>query len=137
MRRYHVLGSAILLLASSCLSAETTFRLQTLRVTGSHRFREEELVAALGLRPGNQVDLSALKKAADQLMQTGALATLNYTYTPLSSGIVVEYQVIDAAEFLPCRYENIVWVAMKVKPRKYIPIQATDWSKSSKVISKD
>jgi hypothetical protein len=111
MRRYHVLGSAI--------------------------FREEELVAALGLRPGNQVDLSALKKAADQLMQTGALATLNYTYTPLSSGIVVEYQVIDAAEFLPCRYENIVWVAMKVKPRKYIPIQATDWSKSSKVISKD
>ena len=110
MRRFHLLCSAILLLASSSVFAETTFKLQTVRVIGSQRFREDELVAALGLGLGNEVNVDMLKKAADRLMETGALAKLEYKYTSLSSGVSVEYQVSDASDFLPCRYENIVWM---------------------------
>src|ERR1035441_6235113 len=69
-----------------------------------------ELVAALGLGLGNEVNVDMLKKAADRLMETGALAKLEYKYTSLSSGVSVEYQVSDASDFLPCRYENIVWM---------------------------
>ena len=43
-------------------------------------------------------------------MQTGVLASLEYKYTPLSTGIAVEYDVTDATGFLPCHYDNIVWI---------------------------
>jgi hypothetical protein len=43
-------------------------------------------------------------------MQSGAVASLQYKYTPLSTGLVVEYTVTDGTDFLPCRYENIVWM---------------------------
>jgi outer membrane protein insertion porin family len=96
---------------SALLFADQTFRLQSVRMTGSHRFREEDLVAASGLKPGATVDLAALKNAADHLMQTGAIANLQYKYTPLSNGLLVEYTVTDGADFLPCRYDNIVWLS--------------------------
>lgn len=101
----------LLLFASPLLLAQQkTFRLQAVRVVGSKRFRQEDLVAASGLKVGSTVDLDALKQAADRLMQTGVLASLQYQYTPLSTGIQVEYTAIDAPDFLPCRYDNIVWI---------------------------
>jgi outer membrane protein assembly factor BamA len=93
------------------LFAGSTFRLQTVRVVGSHRFREEDLIASLNLKLGSDVDVGALQQAADRLMQTGVLASLEYKYTPLSAGIAVEYDVTDATGFLPCRYDNIVWIS--------------------------
>ena len=86
------------------------FRLQTVRVIGSHRFQEADLKAALGLQTGTMVDIDMLKQAADRLMQTGVLGGLKYQYVPLSTGIEVEYVVTDSNDFLPCRYDNIVWI---------------------------
>jgi outer membrane protein insertion porin family len=96
--------------ACGALFAAETYRLQTVRVIGSHRFKEEDLVAALGLKMGANVDIDALKQAGDRLMQTGALASLEYKYTPLSKGLAVEYTVTDGTDFLPCHYDNIVWM---------------------------
>lgn len=101
----------LLLLAQQLVLAQQSFRLQAVRVVGSKRFHEDDLIAALGLKAGSTVDLDALKHAADRLMQTGVLASLQYQYTPLSSGLQVEYTAIDAADFLPCRYDNIVWIS--------------------------
>jgi len=101
----------VVLAVCATLLAQEKFRLQTVRVTGSQRFREEDLIAATGLKPGDTVDLETLKKAADQMMASGALASLQYKYTPLSSGLLVEFTVADGADFLPCRYENIVWIS--------------------------
>ena len=100
----------VLTTASRALFAEQTFRLQTVRVIGSHRFREEELVATLGLKRGDTVSVETLQKAADRLMATGVLASLEYKYTPLSTGLLVEYTATDGADFLSCRYDNIVWM---------------------------
>jgi outer membrane protein assembly factor BamA len=72
------------------LFAQTSFRLQSVRVVGSKRFSEQDLIAALGLKTGTMVDLDTLKQAADRLMQTGVLANLEYRYTPLSTGLQVE-----------------------------------------------
>ncbi len=92
------------------LFAAETYRLHTVRVIGSQRFKEEDLIAALGLKLGSNVDIDALKQAGDRLMQTGALASLEYKYTPLSKGLAVEYTVTDGTDFLPCHYDNIVWM---------------------------
>src|ERR1035438_10473720 len=43
-------------------------------------------------------------------MRCTTLCRSEYKYTSLSSGVSVEYQVSDAPDFLPCRYENIVWM---------------------------
>jgi outer membrane protein insertion porin family len=105
-----LLASSLLLTGCQFVLAAQTYRLQQVRVVGSQRFREADLVAALGLRVGSTVDLDALKQAADRLMATGVLANLEYKYTPLSSGLQVEYTATDGADFLPCRYDNIVWI---------------------------
>jgi outer membrane protein insertion porin family len=86
------------------------FRLQTVRVVGSRRFKEADLIAALGLATGMMVDVDTLKKAADRLMATGVLSSLEYKYTPLSTGLQVEYTATDGTDFLPCHYDNIVWI---------------------------
>lgn len=101
----------LLLSAQQLLLAQQTFRVQAVRVVGSKRFHENDLVAALGLKIGSTVDLDALKQAADRLIETGVLASLQYQYMPLSSGLQVEYTAVDAPEFLPCRYDNIIWIA--------------------------
>lgn len=93
------------------LFAQQKFRLQTIHVVGSQRFREDDLIAALGLKTGMTVDVDMLKRAADRLMATGALANLEYRYTPLSSGLEVDYTVADGTDFLPCHYDNIVWLS--------------------------
>jgi outer membrane protein insertion porin family len=106
-----LLLSALLLLSiQPFLFAQSTFRLQNVRVVGSRRFKEGDLIDALGLKTGTMVDLDMLKKAADHLMATGVLSSLEYKYTPLSTGLQVEYTVTDGADFLPCRYDNIVWI---------------------------
>jgi hypothetical protein len=44
------------------LLAAQTFRLQSVRVIGSQRYPEEDLVAALGLKLGDTVDVDALQR---------------------------------------------------------------------------
>jgi len=102
--------ASLLTADASLLLAGQTFRIQSVRVIGSQRYPEEDLVAALGFKPGDTIALDALQKAADRLMQSGALASLQYKYTPLSTGLVVEYTVADSRDFLPCSYDNIVWI---------------------------
>src|SRR5690348_1217562 len=111
-RRLSVLLLSVLAVVGCCTSlwAADKVRLQTVRVIGSHRFQEADLVAALGLQTGTMVDIDMLKQAADRLMQTGVLSGLKYQYVPLSTGIEVEYVVTDGNDFLPCRYDNIVWI---------------------------
>ena len=105
--------SRLLVLLAVCptLLAQEKFRLQAVRVTGSQRFHQEDLIASTGLKPGDTVDVDALRSAADRMMVTGALAGVQYKYTPLSNGMLVEFTVTDSTDFLPCRYENLVWIA--------------------------
>jgi outer membrane protein assembly factor BamA len=115
---------AALLLSVATAPAETV-RLQTLHFVGSHRFAEQDLSAASGLKAGSNIVVADLQRAADKLMQTGALATVQYKYTPVSTGILVEYQVKDADDFLPCRYDNIVWMnseAILAEVRRKVPL---------------
>lgn len=109
--RLPALFVGVILLSGSCgwLRAADNVRLQKIRVIGSQRFQESDLVAALGLKPGMMVSVDTLQQAGDRLMETGALASLQYKYVPVGTGIAVEYVVTDGSDFLPCRYDNIVW----------------------------
>src|SRR5216684_697845 len=75
---------AILLAGAATLpqsnSASKTYTLAGVTVSGAKRFTQEQLVAASGLKKGQQIDVPGVDAAADRLFKTGALANIGYTY---------------------------------------------------------
>ena len=103
------------LLVYACLQspalAQSSFKLSTLRVTGSQRFEELTLVRATGLQAGQEVSEGALKEAADRLASPGMFTNVEYTYTEAPTGTVVEFQVKDRERLLPASFDNFVWLS--------------------------
>ena len=83
-------------------------RLDSVRVTGSSRFRSEQIVAATGLHPGAQVTAEDLQKVANDLAQLGPFSNVEYRYSSTDAGVRAEYQVTDAPE-VPIGFDNCPW----------------------------
>lgn len=102
-----LIGSALLIAAPG--QSRKTFTLSGVTVSGAKRFTTEQLVAASGLRKGQQIDLPGIDAAADRLFKTGALANISYTYRVAGASMEVQFKLAEAAKFLPCTYDNFVW----------------------------
>jgi len=83
-------------------------RLAAVEITGSSRFRSEQIVAATGLRPGADVTRDDLQRAADLLAQIGRFATVQYRFTSVEGGVRAEYHVTDAPA-VPVSFDNFPW----------------------------
>ena len=110
MRRLRTFLFLLPLLISTgfCLGGDTV-KLLAIRATGSHEFNESEIASASGLKVNQGIAPAEFKNAADRLAATGAFAQVGYKYGPLGAGMFVEFQVEDAPQFLPVRFENFVW----------------------------
>jgi outer membrane protein assembly factor BamA len=84
---------------------EGSSRLDSIQVTGSSRFRPEQIVAATGLQIGAQVTRDDLQKVANTLAQLGPFTDVNYRFSTGGSGVLVEYQVTDGPE-VPAAFDN-------------------------------
>jgi outer membrane protein assembly factor BamA len=82
----------------------------SLHASGSQRFREGQILRAAGLRPGSRIDKNDMEAAAQRLISSGAFAHVAFHYAPFGGGIAVTFEVIDAEQFLACRFANFVWV---------------------------
>jgi outer membrane protein assembly factor BamA len=114
---------APVLLSLLCSSAQTqsstgqaakplpapSYKLIAVKVTGSKRFSSEEVAAASGLPVGTIAHEEDFKKAARQLGESGAFASIAFTYTYSSAGTKLEFQVTDADKFVPARFADFVW----------------------------
>ncbi|MFZ0953109.1 MAG: POTRA domain-containing protein [Candidatus Sulfotelmatobacter sp.] len=87
----------------------SAYKLIEVKVTGSKRFTQEDIVAASGLPVGTICHEEDFKKAARQLGETGAFGVINYTYTYSSAGTKLEFQVTDADKFVPAHFADFVW----------------------------
>ncbi|MGA3294187.1 MAG: POTRA domain-containing protein [Candidatus Acidiferrales bacterium] len=85
-----------------------TSRLAAIEVTGSSRFRSEQIAAATGLRAGADVTTDDLQKTANDLAQLGPFSKVEYRYASTDAGVRVEYQVTDAPE-VPVWFDNFPW----------------------------
>jgi outer membrane protein assembly factor BamA len=85
------------------------FKLAGVKVIGSTRHKESEIVRATGLKLGQPITLDALKEAAGKLGTAGVFAELSYRYQTRGDALMAEFTVKDAAQFLPCAFENLVW----------------------------
>jgi outer membrane protein assembly factor BamA len=87
----------------------SAFKLISIKTTGTKRYKSEEIVAASGLQIGTTVSEDDFKKAARVLGETGAFGDVEYSFQYSTDGTKLDLQVQDAEQFVPVRFDNLVW----------------------------
>jgi outer membrane protein assembly factor BamA len=111
MRVYLMLLLAALLLPPALLAqgaGDAADKLESVQVTGSARFRSEQIASAVGLHPGAAVSRDDLQKAANDIAQLGVFANVDYRYETLPTGVHAEYKVKDAPG-VAVTFDNFPW----------------------------
>jgi len=85
------------------------FKLIEIKTTGTKRYKPEEIVAASGLQIGQTASEDDFKKAARLLGDSGAFGDVQYSFSYSAEGTKLELQLQDAQQFVPVRFDNLVW----------------------------
>ncbi len=109
----------LLLACASLLLAQTrkpspppsSSKLISINVTGSKRYTPEQIIAATGLQPGQNVSEEDFKSVTRHLGETGAFDDVAYTFEFGPPGMKLALQVTDNNAFVPVRFENFVWLS--------------------------
>lgn len=99
--------------------------LVAVKVTGTKRFSEADVIAASGLRRGIPAGEDDFKRAARRLGDSGVFSDIAYSYSYSSAGTRLDFQVTDADKFLPARFEDFVWFSdeeLRQKVKDHIPL---------------
>jgi len=92
-------------------AAPTNLKLTAVQVSGSQRYKPEDVVAATGLQMGQTVTDDDFKRVTQNLGETGAFADVAYNYEYSGPEAKLELQVRDADQFVPARFDNFVWLS--------------------------
>jgi outer membrane protein assembly factor BamA len=87
----------------------SAFKLISIKTTGTMRYKSEEIIAASGLQIGTTVSEDDFKNAARILGETGAFGDVQYSFQYSADGTKLDLQVQDAEQFVPVRFDNLVW----------------------------
>jgi outer membrane protein assembly factor BamA len=87
------------------------YKLIGLKVTGSQRYTEKEILPASGLVLGQNVVEADFKEAARRLGNTGLFTDVAYSFSYSPAGTKLELQLtdIDDSKLVPAHFENFVW----------------------------
>jgi outer membrane protein assembly factor BamA len=100
-------------------------KLIEIKVNGSSRFTQQEIVTACGLPVGTIAGDDDFRKAARQLGETGAFSEISYTFSFTSAGTKLIFQVADAEKFVPAHFADFVWFTdqnLHEKLHEHIPL---------------
>src|ERR1051325_709836 len=106
-------------------SADLMWKLSSIKITGSQRYTNEEILGTTGLQIGKPVNEDDFKKATEQLGQTGLFSNASYSYTYSSDGAKLDLQLSDNDQLVPARFDNFVWLSDKElmdKLRERVPL---------------
>jgi len=87
------------------------YKLIAVKVSGSQRYNEKEILPASGLVLGQNVVEADFKEAARRLGNTGLFTDVAYSFSYSSAGTKVELQItdVDDSKLVPAHFENFVW----------------------------
>ncbi|MBI1740504.1 MAG: hypothetical protein HY233_13310 [Acidobacteriales bacterium] len=87
------------------------YKLIGLKVTGTQRYTEKEILPASGLQLGQNAGDADFKEAARRLGDTGLFTDVVYSYSYSPAGTKLEFQLSDADPntLVPAHFENFVW----------------------------
>ena len=102
-------------------------RLIAIKISGSERYTEKEILPASGLVLGQNAVEADFKEAARRLGNTGLFTDVAYTFSYSSAGTKVELQVTDLEDvkLVPAHFENFVWFTddqLLTEIRKRVPL---------------
>jgi len=83
-------------------------KIAAVRVTGSQRYTEAQIVAASGLRVGEVLGSEEIQAAADRLVQLGPFSSVRFRFSSLGENVIVEFQVAEAPT-VPVSFDNFPW----------------------------
>jgi outer membrane protein assembly factor BamA len=103
----------------------SAFKLISLKVTGTSRYTQDEILPAAGLALGQTVGEDDFKKAAQQLGDSGVFTNVVFTYQYSLEGTKLEFQLTDNPKLLPVHFENFVWFSdqqLRDQLRQRVPL---------------
>lgn len=87
-------------------------KLTGLKVTGTTRYTDKEILAASGLEFGQNAGDGDFKEAVQRLGNSGMFSNVVYTFSSKGrTGVKLELQLgdVDASKLVPAHFENFVW----------------------------
>jgi hypothetical protein len=82
--------------------------LTELTASGSAKFSSAQIVAACGLKTGQEITREDLQLAANRLAATGLFSSVKYRFASKGSNVSLEFQVADGPT-LPVAFDNFPW----------------------------
>jgi len=102
--------AALAALGTAPALAAQTGRIAAIRVVGSRRYAEAQVVAASGLHLRDTVGREEIQAAADRLSALGVFASIRFRFTSAGESVAVEFQV-EEAPTVPVFFDNFPWFA--------------------------
>lgn len=104
-------GAAQRRTSSGKVPASTPHRLLALKVTGSTRYTDLEILAASGLQLGQDAAEGDFEEAAQRLGKSGLFSEVVYSFSYSDAGVKLEFHLTDndKIKLVPARFENFVW----------------------------
>ena len=105
-----VLAGSLLSLSALAQTPDPTGngKLESIKITGSAKYRSEQIASETGLSPGTTITKYDLQRGADRLAQLGLFASVQYRFASEDTGVRAEYQVTDAPT-VPVWFDNFPW----------------------------
>jgi outer membrane protein assembly factor BamA len=87
------------------------YKLVALKVTGTGRYTDKEILAASGLQIGQNAADGDFKEAVQRLGNSGLFSSVVYSYSSSSAGTRLELQLVDTdnSKLVPAQFDNFVW----------------------------
>jgi len=87
----------------------TAFRLKSVQVIGTSRYKPEDILRAASLQLGQSFHDDDLKSTVRLLGESGAFAAVSYSSQFEADGAGVKLKLRDADRFFPTQFDNVVW----------------------------
>jgi outer membrane protein assembly factor BamA len=96
---------------SAKASSDSPSKLIAVKVSGTTRFSDKEILSASGLQLGRNASDADFKEVVQRLGECGLFTDVAYSYSSSDTGTKLELQLadVDAAKLVPASFENFVW----------------------------
>lgn len=89
----------------------TAYKLKSVQVIGTSRYKAEDVIRAANLQLGQSFHDDDLKTMVRLLGESGAFAAVAYSSQFEPDGARVELKLRDADRFFPAQFDNVVWLS--------------------------
>lgn len=91
------------------VNAERAWPLLAIHVTGNRIYSEAQVIAASGLKLGQNASEALFDEARNRLVETGAFESIGYKFGPTSDGKGYSgtFEVVEVEQLYPVRFEDL------------------------------